>query len=235
MTWRELSIWFGLQPDSLSKHQSTKEKKLQKLKTFADFHIDEKGKLIIDRVIIPEYSKPFQIIEQEFPKRWGIIKNSDGQVNEVLKKERIDTCSRVGADIWWSVPEVKGQINIKTSKSYASRVKREGYGRNYVNEFGTLGCSEYVWMNEEGTAPLDEESLKKLKKCAGLAYGDVNLLLAAIEDEYRKGNMTEQEFIEAKGNMETSDGCEKFFSLVLEELGFFPDKRTKLTDVRQFT
>lgn len=31
MSWRELSVWFGLKPDSLAKHGKSKEKKLQAL------------------------------------------------------------------------------------------------------------------------------------------------------------------------------------------------------------
>lgn len=234
MSWRDLSIWFGLQPDSISKHKSTKENKLKKLQTFADYHLDEKGKLIIDRVIIPEYSKPYQIIEEEFPKRWGLIKNKDGTINETLKKERIDTCARVGAEIWWTIPEVKSQISIKTSKTYTNRAKRCFYGSNYKEEFGERGCCEYVWMNKEGTAPLDDKSLDVLKECANLAYNGVNLLLAAIDDDYKKGIISEEEYISAKGHLETSEGYERFVELAIQKLGFYPDKRTRLIDVIRF-
>lgn len=234
MSWRDLSLWFGLNPDSISKHAKTKANKLKKLKTFADYHLDEKGKLIIDRVIIPEYSKPYQIIEEELPKRWGLIKNTDGTINEKLKKERIDTCARVGADIWWTVPEVKNQISIKTSKCYSNRVKREQYGSNYKDEYGTKGYCESVWMNKDGSAPLDEESLNKLQNCAKLAYGDIGIILAELDADLKMGNIFKEEYIENKIFMETAENYEKFTKLVIDELGFYPDKRTKLIDAIYF-
>lgn len=230
MSWRELSIWFGLKPDSLAKHPKTKENKLQKLEVFADFHLDEKGKLIIDKVHIPEYSKPLEAIEKEFLKRWGNIKDSSGKIIQELKEERIDTCARVAYDIYYNVPAIKGQITLDTTKTYVSRKKREMYGRNYIFERGTKGYSKYIWMNEEGNAPLTKEELDILKECASLAYGDVNLLLIAIEEDYREGNLSEEEYTLAKGSIETSDSYNRFRCLVKQKLKFFPKKRTQLVD-----
>lgn len=231
MSWRELSVWFGLKPDTITKRPSTKEKKLQRLKTFADFHLDEKKKLVIDKVYIPEYSKPFQIIEEEFPKRWGKQKDSKGEIIEALEEKRIDTCSRVGTEIWENVSEVKGQININTSKQYVSRVKKEQYGRNYVYERGTKGYSKYIWLNRDKTAPLNAEQLKILKECASQAYGNINLQMAAIEDDYRNGKLTEKEYFEAKGLLEISSGYDRFCELLMLNLGFIPEKQTQIIDI----
>lgn len=230
MTWRELSIWFGLKPDTLAKHPKSKEKKLEKLKIFADFHLNEKGKLIIDEVYIPEYSKPFKIIEKEFLERWGNIKDSSGVVIQELKEKRIDTCARVAYDIWYNIPAIKGQITLDTTKAYVSRNKKEMYGRNYIFELGTKGYCKYVWMNEDGTAALDKKQLDILKECASLAYGDVNLLLVAIEEDYRDGTLSETEYKLAKGTVEISDSYDKFCLLVRQKLKFFPKKRTQLID-----
>lgn len=99
ITLRELSVWFGLKPDSISRSSSaTRAKKFELLKTYAEYHFEGK-KLYIDRVFYPEYTKAFEIIDKEMPKRWGKIKDKNGQINEVLYKERIDTCARVGEDI----------------------------------------------------------------------------------------------------------------------------------------
>ena len=91
MTWRELSEWFGLQPDSLSKHPKTRENKLKILKSFADYHIEGRS-LYIDKIHIVTFSKAYSIIEAEFDKTWN--------------KSRIDTCSRVGEEIYNKNPEV---------------------------------------------------------------------------------------------------------------------------------
>lgn len=45
--------------------QLAKEKKLQKLKLFCDYHLENR-KIIIDRVYIPEYAKAFKVFEQHF-------------------------------------------------------------------------------------------------------------------------------------------------------------------------
>ena len=51
VSWRELSTWFGLSPDAITKAKpKAKEKKLNILATYAKYHLDEKGKLIIDPV-----------------------------------------------------------------------------------------------------------------------------------------------------------------------------------------
>lgn len=73
MTYRELSIWFSLKPDTFTKSRpETKQKKLNKLKKFCDFHLEGK-KIIIDRIYIPEYAKAYDVIEENFTKEWGLV------------------------------------------------------------------------------------------------------------------------------------------------------------------
>ena len=170
MTYEELSIWFGLKPKTFATAKaSTKQKKFKILKTFADYHFEGKA-VIIDRIIIPEYSKALNIIEEEFPKRWGIIKDSDGQVIETLKKQRLDTCARVGTDIWYDIPEVKNQIQLRTAKNYTNAVKVKRYGHNYLDDFGSHGYSESVWMNKDWMIlqrpprKLKNQLMKKIKQ-----------------------------------------------------------------------
>ena len=108
MAIKDLSVWFGLKPETISKGQkSAREKKFEILKSYADYHFEGRS-LIIDKVYYPTYTKAFEIIEEEVPKRWGIIKTKDNKlVNEKFTKLRIDTCSRVGSEIYYNVPEVK--------------------------------------------------------------------------------------------------------------------------------
>ena len=44
---KELAEWFGISANSFSKN---KEKKLEELKYFAEFHIDNKNHVIIDKM-----------------------------------------------------------------------------------------------------------------------------------------------------------------------------------------
>ena len=132
MTYRELSEWFGLKPESLSKNIKSREKKLQILSQFADFHFEGKS-IYIDKILIPEYNKAYFIIEKELPKHWGSFK---GDKYKVLKEKKIDTCSRVGKDIYYNIPEVKAQISEQTTITYVNKVKVKNYGHNYLQDHG---------------------------------------------------------------------------------------------------
>jgi hypothetical protein len=232
MTLKELSEWFGLKPETLGKSSNTaRAKKFEILKAYADYHMEE-GKVFIDKIHYPTYSKAHEIIEKQFDEQWGNIIGKDGKPNEVLKKERIDTSARVGRVIWDKNKEVHSQITLKTSINYTNRTKTLRYGRNSIDEHGTKGRSEYVWMNQNCTAPLNEEQMKILRECAQLAYGEVNLLITAVEDDYRNGLISKQERDTLLGAaVDTScDSFEKFITLTITRLGFYPEKRTRLID-----
>lgn len=99
MSFRELSVWFGLKPDTITKStKSAREKKLQRLKLFCDYHLEDK-KIIIDRVIIPEYTKSYDIIDENFDDEWGYIVDSKTHEMSWQYKARVDTCARVARAI----------------------------------------------------------------------------------------------------------------------------------------
>lgn len=232
MTLKDLSIWFGLAPGSISNAtKKTKEKKFKILETFADFHFEGR-KLIIDKVKIPVYKKAYLIIEEEFPKHWGKVPmpNDSHLINDTLKKQRIDTCSRVGKSIYYHNPEVNKQISLNTTKTYTNKVKVKLYGHNYLDDHGTHGFSKYIWMNENGTAPLSAENLKTLNQCAQDAYGPIGPKIAVIDDEFKKGNLTKEERDAAVGALNTMDSYDIFINNLINTLGFIPEKRTQLID-----
>lgn len=74
MTWAELSEWFGLKPNTITKNPERRQKRLKILELYADFHIETVGKsgkktcVIIDKVRIPVYSKAREIVRQEVEK-----------------------------------------------------------------------------------------------------------------------------------------------------------------------
>lgn len=230
ISMKDLALWFGKSEKYFFNAKPEKKESLFKqLKLYADYHWEGK-KLIIDEVYYDTYTKAFDIIEKEFPKRWGKVVDGNNQLNEILHKERIDTCARVGSDIWNRNERVKTQIGLATAKKYTNQIKVKQYGHNHLNDHGTHGRSEYIWMNKEGTAPLAEEELKTLQDCCNAAYSSMNTLVAAIDADFRKGNLTKEERNKAVGEIQTEGCYDKFVALLIEKLGFIPEKRTKLID-----
>lgn len=229
LTLRELSLWLGLAPTTISNGSAkAKEKKFQILKGYADYHFEGRN-IIIDKVHCAVYSKARAIVEKEFPKKWGIILDENDKVYPILKQERIDTCTRVGKNIYYTCPEVSAQISEKTTIQYVGAVKREQYGRCHIKEEGTKGYCEYVYMNQDGTAPLNTEELAIVTKCAQEAY-NLDLPTAMIDEEYHKGKISKQERDEAIAGLAGEDKYDCFVELVIERLGYMPEKRTRLID-----
>ena len=227
---KDLALWYGKSEKYFSNASAkAKEKFFKIFETYAEYHWEDK-KIYIDKVYYPIYTKAFDIIEEEFPKRWGKVVDKNKHMNLVLKKERIDTCARVGSEIWHNNAEVQSQIELKTAKNYTNQIKVKQYGHNHLDDHGTHGRSEYVWMNKEGNAPLNLEELKILQDCCNEAYSSINTLVAAIDADFRTGNLTKEERNKAVGEIQTEGCYDKFVSLLKERLGFIPEKRTRLID-----
>lgn len=229
ITMKELSLWFGRNEKYMSNSsQSAKEKAFKKLEIYADYHWEGKS-LIIDKVKHPVFTKAFDIIEEEFPKNWGDVDDS------YLRQNKIDTCARVSKVIWSKHSEVRDQIKLVTANNYVNKVKVKQYGHNYLDDHGTRGRSEYVWMNQEGTSVLNEEQLKILKECANEAYNTFDIQVAAIDDDFRRGYMSKEDRDKAVGEINTLSNYDRFVELVCERLGFVPEKRTRLIDTNEWS
>lgn len=235
MTIKDLSIWFGLKPETLAKSRpESREKKFKILEAYADYHFEGKT-LYIDKVKIPTYSKALEVIEKEMPKRWGVIKDKDGKIIEKLKKERIDTSARVGKEIWYKCPEVKSSVSIETSQVYTRTVKTKKYGRCHIaNNAGTDGYSEYVRMNEDGTAPLSGKQLEIYNRCVQAAYGDLGTYASELDESVKNGEITKEERDKRVANFSTANSYSELVALCLEKLGFYPEQRTRLIDAEVF-
>lgn len=219
MSFKDLALWCGKSPRYFSNTSADlKEKFFEIFSFYADYHFEDK-KLIIDKVKYPTYTKTFDIIEREFPKKWGKVEN-----------ERIDTCARVGTEIWSNNLEVNKEIELDAVKAYTNRVKVQQYGHTYINDYGTKGRSEYVWMDRDGIDPLGEEGLKVIEECAKEAYSSFDAKVAAIEDEYRKGFISKEERNKAVGEIDSDSSYERFIELLVNKLGFVPEKRIRLID-----
>ena len=90
-------------------------------------------------------------------------------------------------------------------------------------------------MNKDCTRPLNEEENKIVSECAQLAYGPVSDKIAKIDDDMKKGNMTKEERDYLVGSLDTMDNYDYFVELVIDKLGYMPDKRTQLIDTNDFS
>lgn len=241
ISWRELSTWFGLKPDSLTKSSATiRQKKLKILKAYAKYHLDEKGKIVIDEIYEPVYSKAYDIIAQEYRKEWGKVRDIEtGKINKVFKELQIDTCARVGLTIWYNNKQVNQQIEKVTAQRYTNKIKIEEYGHNHLGDEGTKGTSKYVWLDLDEESLLPPDKMKILEECAQEAYNNTDaytaIVLAAIQDDYKKGNIKKEEYLQASDEVRNAKGgqFELFQTLLMDKLGFIPTKRTQLIDKEQ--
>lgn len=104
LTLRELSLWFGLAPTTISNGSTkSKEKKFNTLSFW--------------RTQYYYWQSNLSCLQQSSCDCWKRVSilDEDGKANPVLKKERIDTCTRVGKDIYHTFPEVSSQISEKTT------------------------------------------------------------------------------------------------------------------------
>lgn len=229
MKIKDLSVWFGLQPETLGKSKPrAREKKMEILKGFADYHFEGK-KLIIDKVKIPTYSKAYDFIAEHYLDGWGkIIDKQTYQLDPVCWNQKIDTCTRVGATLYYKYNEVKSQIKKETAQAYTNTAKRKDWGRNYIkDDKGEKGTSDYIWVNEKGH-PLNADDSRKVKECSQKAYGVIDEKIALYDSAYHSGELSKQERDEAVANIDTDECYDNFVEYVIEELGYFPDKRTQL-------
>lgn len=226
ITLRELSNWFGLQPDAISKGtQAAKEKKFEKLKLFCDYHLEGK-KIIIDEVFIPKYSKDLEIIEDEFEYEWGCVIDQETKRPNWQHKARIDTTDRVGEGIQYKyLRDVQPEV-----ANYVSRIKTKWYGRPHKQERGTKGSCRVVYLNQDESGLLPEAQMEIMRQCRLEAYSDVNEQRYKIDEARIAGEINEKEWREAMGEVDTEGAYVRFQSLLLERLGFVPARRLQLID-----
>ena len=219
VTLEELANWFGCSYNTIRKTQN-KASKLELLKKFADYHIEGRT-IIIDKVKVSVYSKAYHVVKEKFSETWH--------------ENGIDTCARVGSEIYWKNETVKSQIKQETAQSYANIVKVEMYGHNNRGDYGTKGYSEYCWcrMNGYECEPLTPQQQEIMAQCSKETYGALlGEKAALLNDALNKGEIDAQEFNQglALTEEERIDCYSKFETMVTEKLGFFPDRATRIVD-----
>lgn len=229
ITLKELSVWFGLKPETLpNSKKATKEKKLQKLHLFCDYHLEGR-RIYIDEVFIPEYTKAFDVFEENFDKEWGYIVDKNTHQISWQHEARVDSCKRVAKAIQYKHPEAR-QVKETTASSYVSKVKTGQYGRTYKEEEGPKGYCQIVYLNKEEDGLLSDVEMEILKECRAEAYKDVNEQRYKLDEARAIGELSKKEWQEAIGEVDTEEAYNAFQQLQYEKLGFIPTRRTQLVD-----
>lgn len=154
ISYKDLAEWFGIGAQGLN---NNKEKKLEELKNFAEYEINEKGKIIITKVINPYYKKKDDTYQKVVNK-----------IDEVWNKNGLDSCSRVGNEIYELLCQEEKKFDRKPSTivEYTRKGRNELYGVPFETA-GSLGNCIYTWCKrDEDTGCYsfltpEEEQIKK--------------------------------------------------------------------------
>lgn len=135
-TNQEIADWMGI---SCGTFRNKKEDYLNKLSYFAKFRT-EKGKIIIDEVLEPVYSKD----------RFKPAKEIMDKVPEYWDKSGFDTASRCGsriqADYIKNDPTNKiATLSESTVRQYAGKGREKYYGSPYLGTEGEIGYCTFQW------------------------------------------------------------------------------------------
>lgn len=132
MSNEELGAWFGVKVGTF---KNQKKKKLEELKMFADFYLD-KGKVIITEIYDPIYSK----------KQSETMKKVVDKIDMVWSEDGLDSCSRVGSEIYELLKQEDSTFNKAESTvvKYTAKGRNELYGVPFVGN-GKIGSCIYIW------------------------------------------------------------------------------------------
>lgn len=232
ITLKELAEWFEI---SYGRIRHSKEKKLQTLKAFADYHLEPCGKtgkkfnIIIDKVHCPIYSSAYEEVKKLKPKYWDT--HGTG----------VDTAARVGNEMWRKEKTVNARIKCSTCERYTGIAEKEEFGPLLKPKAGTKGYRYFVYSEkkyDEETGehyyrPLTQDELDIMKDAMKEAKIDTSLDCTTIIDEFYKnrGEYTIEELQKAALDLLLRDIPEvkydNFISIATEKLGFRPIKATK--------
>lgn len=181
MTSEELATWFGIKRNSFIKR---KEQKLKELAFFAQFHLS-KGKVYIDEIFIPEYTKQYELnykkVKEALPKYWSAT--------------GLDTCTNVSHKIY--IKEIKYNSDIKESTTYryTTRARNDLFGRPLVAR-GELGECHYILCKKLPSGECDfftpeEDKIKKemLKKY----FSTADEMTVMVNEMVSRGEITSEE------------------------------------------
>lgn len=205
---KQLSEWFGLtNPKSFT---NNKKKKLKELHYFAEFY-EEKGKVVITKVLNPIYSKQLGVN----------LKKVIDKVDETWSDDGLDTCTRVGNKICQLLSKEDANFNLKSTTvvNYTRKGRNELYGKPFTDG-GEIGHCIYIWCKRDPNTGdysflTDEE--QRIKESIQTKYfGNATEKQILVKDMVDSGEITKEEaweILEELTNMKTGQ-----FKMFLAEL-----------------
>lgn len=168
----DLAKWFGVAAGTFRAH---KDSYLEKLKYYADYEINEQGKVIIKEVYEPYYDteKTIEKFNALVPLYW---KKNESMIN---------TAANVGREIYWDELENHpdgriAQLQESTAIAYAGKGRLYNYGSPLQGKEGggVRGYCQYTWakIGPDGQfeRPLTEEEQKIKDNLYQHYFGNVN-------------------------------------------------------------
>ena len=229
ISYKELADWFGVSYVSI-KRISTRQKKLEILKFYADFHIEttKSGRqtyIVIDKVKEPIYTK----IKERYANwesTWDI--NGDG----------VNTVKNASNNFYNQNPDLKVSIAPSTNYNYYGDARREDYGRAVgllKGQRGKKGISYRVWAQEIKSGKyrvLTKEELDKINEIKESMHLNIKVDADELRDlkkEYKYMNDEEKNAANAllgKNILEQQDDDQylTYLGRIAETLGFMPKR-----------
>lgn len=231
LTLKDLADWFGIKVNSLWVKER-REKKLDILWRYADYHIEYSGKqkqkikkIIIDKVYISVYQKNLDRVETRLTEFLSSKDNlvTGAQIGKALKKN----------------DNILGALKENTLINYSTRTLCSFYGKLYQKDTGIKGYRYPVWCRYEASLDsyfmLDDNEwaiIDKICNEEGLLANQKLLTMCHAEFEDKeefKASRAEDIF----HGMSQSVGRDKYFRILsraAEVLGFRPVMASKCVD-----
>ena len=229
ISYKELADWFGMSYSTI-RRPATKEKRLNILKCYADYHIEatKSGKqtyVVIDKVKESVYTAVKERYE-DWESTWDV--NGDG----------VDTVKNASNNFYNKHPDLQATIAPSTNYNYYGEARREDYGRAVgllKGQRGKKGISYRVWAQEVKSGKyrvLTKEELDKINEIKESMHLNVKVDADELRDlrkEYK--NMSEEEKVAAnallgKNILEQQDDEQylTYLGRISEALGFMPKR-----------
>lgn len=189
-TNKELAEWFDITPGTFA---NRKKIKLQELAFFAEFHI-EKGKVIIDQVKMPEYSKQslrnYEKVHKTYLPYWG--EGGKG----------LDTGKRVAGVIHSNLEQDEDyKVQESTTYKLVLQAIKEDFGKRGSAEGGPLGkCYYKLAKVNEQTGMLEDftpEEQKIKKKVMKDIFGNDDESIIHLMKQHDDKEIDDKEFAES--------------------------------------
>ena len=206
-TGKELAEWFGIEYNSF---KNQKAKKLEELKLFADFY-EEKGKVIIIKVIEPIYQKGMANVKRKVIEK----------IDEVWSADGLDSCQRVGEKILVALQEENKDFNraVGTIVKYTREGRNELYGLPFQSR-GKIGSCTYLWCKRDpktgdySLLTAEEQEIKQ--KIQTKYFGDATEKQILVKAMVEAGEISKEEAWGVLEEMTNMNRKENFIGFLKE-------------------